>query len=108
MLADCKHDLAAAIDDHGRAAPLEPRTDGDLDHRNGEQHNEKHDHGSHMILPAPDLHAEVIINATEKFGSGEPYKNVFRRKMDRKTGSCWSSKYLLSKTLAWIVAPHPG
>jgi hypothetical protein len=108
MLADRKHDLAAAIDDHGRAAPLEPRTDGDLDHRDGEQHNEKHDHGSHMILPTPDLHAEIIINEAEKFGSGEPYKNVFRRKMDRKTGSCWSSKYLLSKTLASIVAPHQG
>jgi hypothetical protein len=83
MLADRKHDLAAAIDDDGRAGPLEPRTDGDLDHRYGEQHSEKDDYGSHMIPPRPDLRPEVTINGAEKFESGEPYKNVFRGRLDR-------------------------
>jgi len=62
MLADRNDDLAAAIDDHGYATPLEPRTDGDLDNRDGQQCNEKDDHGSHMNPRQADVPAEITSN----------------------------------------------
>jgi hypothetical protein len=65
MLADRDDELAAAIDDDRRAGPLELRTDGDLNKRNGEQHNEKDEQRSHLIPPRPDLRQEVTINGTE-------------------------------------------
>jgi hypothetical protein len=63
MLADRNDDLAALIDANRGAGPLEPRTEGDLNDRNGEQHDKEDDHCPHDDPPhRPDLTAEVSIN----------------------------------------------
>jgi hypothetical protein len=67
MLAYGNDDLLAAIDENGSAAALEPRTNGYLNNRDGEQRNEKDDQRSHMIDPSRlDVRAEITINRINK------------------------------------------
>jgi hypothetical protein len=66
MLADREDDVGTSIDENGGAGMLDPRTEGDLDNRDGQQRNKEENDRTHVIPRQVDLPEEVSINNSGK------------------------------------------
>jgi hypothetical protein len=66
MLADRDDDVGASIDENGGAGALDPRTESDLDNRDGQQRNKEENDRTHVIPRQVDVLEEVIINNSVK------------------------------------------